>query len=208
MWLWITELLVEGPKLASEPEGRRVRRRRRGTRPSPDRRTARLDRRHRPARLCPLGRSLRSEASACSRRRGTAQCKDPLFDGRIDVVEGEGLVDRAGLDGFGRHAEDHGCSFILRDDQSAGGLDGFRAGRSVVAHARENRANAHGAGEGGNAFHSDINIGEIAVDAAGSCVELDAAGRRDAQMLAARTNVEGAWLQRFVGYLPNIDVTM
>ena len=79
-------------------------------------------------------------------------------------------------------------------------LDGFGAGCAVVAHAGENDADGHRAREGRGGFHGDIDVGQIAVDAAGSRVELNAARRSDAQVLAAGANVERAGLNGFVGF--------
>src|SRR5262249_4880212 len=114
---------------------------------------------------------------------GAANRDDALFDGRIDVVNAESLIDGANLDGFGGHAEDDTSSFVLSDDETAGGLDGLAAVGAIVAHAREDRADAQRTRVSGDALHGDIDIGEVAVEPTGAAVKLDAAGRSNAEML-------------------------
>src|SRR5437016_874005 len=124
-------------------------------------------------------------ASAFSDRNGTADADDAFFDGGINVVDAENVVYGAGLDGFGGHAEDDGGGFVLSDDEAAGGFDGFATVGAVIAHAGEDCADAERSGVGSDGFHGDVDVGEIAVEAAGCAIELDAAGRRDAKMLSA-----------------------
>src|SRR6266436_4346171 len=110
------------------------------------------------------------------------------------------MVDHAELDGLGGHAENDGGGFVLGQHHAAGGLDGFGADRAVVAHAGEDHADAHGTGEGRDGFHCDVDVGQIAVDAPGGGVELDAAGEHNAKVLRTGANVKGAGLHGFVDF--------
>src|SRR5262249_52966638 len=96
-------------------------------------------------------------------------------------------------------AEDYGSGFILSDNQAASGLDGFRARCAIVAHTSEHDADGHGTSVGRGGLHGDINAGQVAVDAAGRAIELNAATGCDAQMLSAWADVESAGLHRLVG---------
>jgi len=67
-----------------------------------------------------------------------------VFHGRINVVDPKNLIDRAGLDGFGRHSENHGRCFVLGQHHAARRLDCLGSLSSIVAHARKHAANASG----------------------------------------------------------------
>src|SRR5271168_552494 len=138
-------------------------------------------------------------ASASSHRSYPRDADDASLDGRIDVVDAEGFVYDAEFDGFRGHAENHAGFFVLREDQAARAFDGLATDGAVVTHAGKNCGDGHGAGVGCDAFHGDVDVGQIAVDAAGIAVELQATRRGDAQMLTARANVEDAGEQRLVG---------
>ena len=108
------------------------------------------------------------------------------------------MFDRAGFDCLGGHSENNGGGFVLCDDNSAGVLDSLCAIGSVIAHAGKNCGDGHRPGKSGDGFESDVNIGQIAVEAAGGAVELNASGWRNAQMLATRADVECSGLENIV----------
>jgi len=91
-----------------------------------------------------------------------------LANGRISDEErrvlDEHLVDCAGLDGFQRHAEDDGCSLVLRDYIAAGRLYLLHTHHSVVAHSGKDHADAHRSGESCACFQSDIGTWAITGD--------------------------------------------
>src|ERR1700722_2251508 len=139
----------------------------------------------------------RISANSCG--NGASDGDHALFYGGINVVEGESFVHGARFDGFARHTENYARLFVLSDDQTAGALAGEAAGGAVVAHASEDGGDGHGASVRCCAFHGDVDVGQIAVDAAGGGVELQASRGRDAHVVSAGANVECAGRERFVG---------
>src|ERR1700730_4707239 len=130
---------------------------------------------------------IASARSHCSDARDR---QNLLLYGGVNVVDAQDLAHRAGFDCFCRHAKNYRSGFILRQHHSARRLNCGGAGRPVVPHAGQNYADAQWSSKGGDAFHGDINVWEIAVDAACAAIELNTARGHDAQMLTTGANVK------------------
>src|SRR4051812_24786242 len=116
-----------------------------------------------------------------SQRSDPRRAKDvehAFLDSLIDLLERHDLVDRAGLDRFGVHAEDYGRGFVLCDHVSAGSFDGLYATHAVIPHAGEDDPDTHVARIVGSSLKGNVGARTISVDPR-PFIESDAAGLRN-----------------------------
>src|SRR5437588_6122513 len=112
-----------------------------------------------------------------------------LFNGVVNRVNRQRLVDSAGVDGLLRHTKDHGGGFILGDYVTAYVLNCLHALGAVIAHAGQNDSNAHGAGIVGGAVEGEVGTGAISADAR-PIIKGNSSCGRDAHVVRARTYIE------------------
>ena len=85
----------------------------------------------------------------------------------------------------------------MRDSKAAGSAHLAHSRGAIIAHAGKDDADGECSAIGGDRFHGDVNIWQVAGDAAGDGIQLNAAERIYAKMLRTGADVEIAGLQRF-----------
>src|SRR6185312_17217824 len=124
--------------------------------------------------------------------------ENPLFYGGKDILNRKHLIDGAGANGFGIHAEDHRRGLVLGDHVASRILHGLCAASSIIAHSSKDYAHRKSPRVFGGALKSYVRAGTVSKNA-WSIVKSDPAGSRNSHVMRAGTDVNRCRQKDFAG---------